>query len=149
MPELLALECRPLVKMTCKSVRVTWRTFRVSYGYLMKEKNHSFDAEHLRQLDELADVIEVERLKRMGVIRDVISKEDMDCKFLSSRMVGSWCKKRKDGVSMYLRRSRLVGREFKWLGDADDQLFSPATSHCATRLLPALFCHQMSLCEND
>ena len=65
-----------------------------------------------------------------------------DSKTLSTRFVRTWREKRdEDGNPIWLRRSRLVAREFAWLQPDREALFSPASSNIATltRLLPICF----------
>ena len=73
------------------------------------------DAE-LYNLDRLADDVEVSRLVAKGVMRQVEAGEGTEgMKSLSSKFVRSWRQKEKHNRPHYLRRSRLVAREFKWL----------------------------------
>ena len=45
----------------------------------------------------------------------------------------------------YLRRARLVAREFRWLSaDLDDEVFSPASSSVLLKVLPALLMAKQS-----
>ena len=48
-------------------------------------------------------------------------------------------KKDKEGNAIWLRRSRLVAREYTWLQPDREALFSPATSNIASRILPICF----------
>ena len=59
---------------------------------------------------------------------------------LTTRMVRTWrVKRNKDkGAKMFLRRSRLVAREYSFLGARDD-VYSPATSNHLVKLLPHLW----------
>ena len=43
------------------------------------------------------------------------------------------------GNPIWLRRSRLVAREYTWLRPGHEALFSPASSNIATRILPICF----------
>ena len=62
-----------------------------------------------------------------------------DAKCLSTRFVRTWREKKdQDGNAIWLRRSRLVVREYTWLQPDREALFSPASS-IATRILPICF----------
>ena len=64
----------------------------------------------------------------------------MDCKTLSTRFVRTWREKKNDkGEAIWLRRSRLVAREYTWLQPDREALFSPAASSLACRILPVCF----------
>ena len=93
----------------------------------------------LFNLDRLADDVEVSRLVAKAVMRQVAGNESTEgMKSLSSKFVRSWRHKEKDKRPHYLRRSRLVAREFKWLEERQG-LFSPATSTSVVKLIPLLF----------
>ena len=63
-----------------------------------------------------------------------------DAKCLSTRFVRTWREKKDDaGNAIWLRRSRLVAREYTWLQPDREALFSPASSNIATRILPICF----------
>ncbi|CAL1136982.1 unnamed protein product [Cladocopium goreaui] len=63
-----------------------------------------------------------------------------DAKSLSTRFVRTWREKKdKEGNAIWLRRSRLVAREYTWLQPDREALFSPATSNIASRILPICF----------
>ena len=63
-----------------------------------------------------------------------------DAKSLSTRFVRTWREKKdKQGNAIWLRRSRLVAREYTWLQPDREALFSPATSNIASRILPVCF----------
>ena len=97
-------------------------------------------AQAMQELDMLADAVEVSRLVAKGVLREAGSQEDLSSmKTLSTKMVRTWRAKKKSGQPMYLRRSRLCAREFRWLDASKEGLFSPATSSDIVRLTPALF----------
>ncbi|CAE7618875.1 unnamed protein product, partial [Symbiodinium pilosum] len=72
-------------------------------------------AEELQALDKLAEDHEVSRLKAMSIL----SQEGVDeagCKFLTTKFVITWRPKPHPvtGVAVWLRRARLVAREFKF-----------------------------------
>ena len=97
------------------------------------------DDEILQHLDDIADAIEISRLKRMHVLEH--ETDDVDTSSfgstLTAKFVRTWRKKPKDGVEMWLRRSRLVAREFNRLELRDD-LFSTASNHVVEKVIPAL-----------
>ena len=70
----------------------------------------------LFELDRIADAVEVNRLIQKGVLRPSSEKDNVSSmKSLSTKMVRTWRQKKRNGMSQYLRRSRLVAREYKWL----------------------------------
>ena len=97
------------------------------------------DDETLQHLDSIADAIEISRLKGMHALEH--EDETVDANSLGSNLtakfVRTWRKKSKDGAEVWLRRSRLVAREFNGLELRDD-LFSPASNHVVEKLIPAL-----------
>ena len=96
-------------------------------------------AEELYELDRIADEVEVSRLIRKAVLRPVSEQDDVrSMKSLSTKMVRTWRRKRRGNQSYYLRRSRLVAREFKWLEEKQG-LFSPSTTTNVVKLIPVLF----------
>ena len=97
------------------------------------------DDETLQHLDSIADAIEISRLKGMHVLEHEDETVDADSlgSNLTAKFVRTWRKKSKDGAEMWLRRSRLVAREFNRLELRDD-LFSPASNHVVEKLIPAL-----------
>ena len=63
-----------------------------------------------------------------------------ETKTLSTRFVRTWREKKDQGGNpIWLRRSRLVAREYTWLQPDRESLFSPATSNIASRILPVCF----------
>ena len=94
------------------------------------------DAE-LQVLDGLADELEMERLRDMKVLNDP-SEAGESPKRLSTRFVRTWRDKYVAGEHVWLRRSRFVAREYAWADQRSD-LFSPASSSIASRILPTLF----------
>ncbi|CAE6963191.1 unnamed protein product [Symbiodinium sp. CCMP2592] len=94
----------------------------------------------LGKIDSVADEVEISRLSQKQVIRPVRGDEETQgMKRLSTKMVRSWRSKRKGGKAMWLRRSRLVAREYRWLEATREGLFSPSTSNSVVRLIPLLF----------
>ena len=95
-------------------------------------------AEELVRLDAIADGIEIERLKCMKVLEDLQSSHDTsNMKTLSTRFVRTWRDKTFGSRRVWLRRSRLVAREFAWLSERND-LFSQASNALAGRLLQTM-----------
>ena len=93
----------------------------------------------LFELDRIADAVEVNRLIQKGVLRPSSEKDNVSSmKSLSTKMVRTWRQKKRNGMSQYLRRSRLVAREYKWLEEKQG-LFSPSTTTNMVKLIPILF----------
>lgn len=97
--------------------------------------------EEMSRLDIIADRIEVERLKDMGVLMSMDDDHIEEMKSLSTRFVRTWRDKIYDNNRVWLRRSRLVAREYSWLADRSD-LFSPASNAISGRLLQLMFLRQ-------
>ena len=104
-------------------------------------------ADELEELDLIADELEIRRLTAMGVLTLESNYTGELGKPLSARMVRAWRKKTRpiydsSGVLIenepaWLRRARLVGRDFNWL-EARDDVYSPASSSSVSKLFPAL-----------
>ena len=107
--------------------------------YPISQDEPMVDDETLQHLDDIADVIEIARLKGVHVLEH--EDENTDASSLGSNLtakfVRTWRKKLRDDTEMWLRRSRLVAREFNRLELRDD-LFSPASNHVIEKLIPAL-----------
>ena len=88
----------------------------------------------LQHLDEIACKFEFQRLSGMGVLTQVEGPLPGH-RTLSTKFVLSW---RLKGFG-WLRRARLVAREFNFLDPGRTGLYSPASSSLVTRLIPALF----------
>ena len=98
--------------------------------------------EQQTEVDSAADMFEVQRLIRKGVlkcagVRGEVSSEGV--KRLSTKFVRTWRRKVKDGVEQVLRRSRLCAREYKWLETDRLDIFSPNSNTAVSKLLPWLF----------
>ena len=94
------------------------------------------------EVDRIADLFEVQRLIRKGVLRCVGAKGEVPvegAKQLSTKFVRTWRHKTKDGKEQVLRRSRLVAREYKWLETDRLDAFAPATNTSVAKLLPWFF----------
>ena len=95
--------------------------------------------EELQRLDDIADHVEILRLKKLEVLLPSSSlPSNSTPKYLDTRFVRSWRAKVHEGKNIWLRRSRFVAKEFAWMEDRED-LFAPASSSVANRLLPALY----------
>ena len=100
--------------------------------------------DELRKLDERADQLEVARLIAMGVLRtnDSLSEKEVEevqmrNDNLTAKYVRTWRSKVDSQGRYWLRRARLVAREYQFLEERFD-VFSPASSSAIVRLLPAL-----------
>eukprot|EP00438_Fugacium_kawagutii_P013012 Skav219672 [mRNA] locus=scaffold3149:113084:120619:+ [translate_table: standard] len=91
----------------------------------------------LDELDQLADMVEIERLEKMGVIARPDKVEKPVGSKLSAKFVRTWRCKVREGAEFWLRRSRLVAREFNFMENRYD-VFAPASSTSSQRILPAL-----------
>ncbi|CAE7382798.1 unnamed protein product [Symbiodinium sp. CCMP2592] len=98
--------------------------------------------EEMRDLDAIADQIEITRLKSMTVLQDPAGMDLTEAVHLTTKMVRTWRHKEvgNPAVPVWYRRSRYVAREFAWLSERTD-LFSPASSSLCNRLLPILYMH--------
>ena len=114
----------------------------VIFPYTKDEPNVPVD--ELQRLDAIADRIEMIRLKGLGVLCDPSILDGVTYKTLSTRFVRTWRCKNVDGVACWLRRSRFVAREFAWLNEATENLFSPASSAIAYRIIPTMFLKHQS-----
>ena len=108
--------------------------------YPLGETEPSISTETLKELDSLADRVELERLVDMTVLTPAETvldwgKQDSGGE-LSSKFVRTWRRKHKGDEAFWLRRSRVVAREFNTF--SRDDAFEPASSVIAQRLLPAL-----------
>ena len=101
-------------------------------------KEPELDDAILAELDQLADQVEVGRLLKKSVLRDATSSDDVSSmKSLTTKFVRTWRPKKRKGQLYWYRRSRLCAREFRWLDESKEGLFSPATSTDILRLVPA------------
>ena len=99
----------------------------------------------LQVLDDIADRVEIQRLVDMQVLVSFseASSSDVGPKQLSTRFVRTWREKVVNDKPIWLRRSRLVAREYAWLSERTD-LFSPASNALSGRLLQTLFLRMRS-----
>ncbi len=117
---------------------------QLTYPYGKEEPQ--LTAEQLMELDGIADRIETQRLTTMGILLDAGTLDDVPHKQLSTRFVRGWRDKEMmiDGklTRVWLRRSRFVAREFNWLSDDKQGMFSPAGSSISRTILPRVFLQQ-------
>lgn len=119
---------------TCLDLKESLK--KLSFPYSAQEPNVS--SEELQRLDAIADQVEVQRLSGLQVLKE--DNLPYDAKSLSTRFVRTWREKKDEsGNAIWLRRSRLVAREYTWLQPDRESLFSPATSNVASRILPICF----------
>ena len=104
------------------------------------------DQLELQAIDEVADKVEIQRLQSMGVIINPSDYTGTLGKELSAKMVRTWRKKTRmiqsesgENVEVlaWMRRSRMVAREFAFLEQRDD-IYSPSSCAAVTKVLPAL-----------
>ena len=103
------------------------------------------DGETLDKIDAHADQVEIDRLLQTGVIT---THEKFSGDFgsqLSAKVVCAWKEKSRNNSLGWLRRSRLVAREYKWL-DVRDDVYSPSSNSAVVKPLPALH-FQISQCQ--
>ncbi|CAE7943570.1 RXLR161 [Symbiodinium sp. KB8] len=77
--------------------------------------------------------------KSFATLQLAASDQIASMKNLTTKFVRTWRSKKRNGVSMWYRRARLCAREFRWLDDSKEGLFSPATSTDIVRMIPALY----------
>ena len=111
----------------------------------MVEGDPNIDEDTMKQIDIVADKIEVQRLVSMGVLVTPSSFGTLKATPLTAKYVRTWRKKIKDNVTMLMRRSRLVAREFNFMEQRTD-CFAPSSSSIIHRLLPGM---AMSGCMPD
>ena len=116
-------------------------TKKLMYPY-GKEEPQLTD-EQTVELDGIADKIEIQRLLGIGVLLDASCLDGTAYKQLSTRFVRTWRDKEMvvDGkpTRVWVRKSRFVAREFSWLSDDKQSMFSPASSSISSRILPVIF----------
>ena len=111
------------------------------------ELEPELEQSQLARIDELADQIEINRLLEMGVITNRDCYNGQLGSQLTAKFVRTWRKKihkQKDASNTessetygWLRRSRLVAREYNWM-DVRDDVYSPSSSCSIVKILPAL-----------
>ena len=104
------------------------------------------DEDTLAALDALAERVEVARLAAKGVLREVTGTEEQSAmrethRSLNARFVHTWRSKVVGDQSKWLRRARLVAKEFAHLDPERGGLFAPSSSAIVSRVVPSLFMH--------
>ncbi|CAE7781054.1 GIP [Symbiodinium sp. CCMP2592] len=88
------------------------------------EKPPEVTEEELRTIDRQADLTELNRLIEMGVARFPTENEDLsEHTLLTTKLVRDW--RRRPG---WIRRARLVAREFRTLAAWSSEMFAPAST---------------------
>ena len=105
------------------------------------ETEPALSSNELESIDAVAAQYEVDRLKGLGVLRDVSGPLEGH-RLLTTKFVYTWRAKAINGVDVFLRRGRLVAREYAHLDPDREGLFSPASSAIATKLIPSCFMTQ-------
>ena len=98
-------------------------------------------------IDRLADMVEFGRLCGMNVLEEVTAEQLTKEEHLTTKFVYDWRLEdftSKDGTSYkrWLRRSRLVAREFSFLERRSDT-YSPATSTHIRNILPMIYLQRL------
>ena len=89
--------------------------------------------EEIERLDDEAELAEVERLEKIGVLQEVTINEPAE--HLSTIFVKVW----KQGPAGWFRRARLVARQYKWASHMqEDETFAPASVAPLGRMVPLL-----------
>ena len=105
--------------------------------YPYTDEEPLLDEETMTYLNDLADKVEINRLLEMEVL---VKPKDYTGDLgttLTAKFVRTWRKKVKNGETMWLRRSRLVAREFSFWEIRQDT-YAPASSSSSLKLLPSL-----------
>ena len=103
-------------------------------------------ASELAALDRVADVIEIERLIKMGVLLpEAVAEREYPSQSptkLTAKMVHAWREKEVENKAVWCCRSRYVAREYAFLAERSD-LLSPASTSLSNRLLfyPSCACN--------
>ena len=92
----------------------------------------------LDEIDRVADEFEFDRLLQLGVMGEVAEKLDGH-RMLTTKCVRTWRPKVLAGQKVWLRRPRLVAREYAHLDPERSGLFCPTTSQIMLRVIPSLF----------
>ncbi|CAE7306808.1 unnamed protein product [Symbiodinium necroappetens] len=100
----------------------------------------------LAQVDSEADRKEAGRLLEMGVIRWPREGEDLtEYQSLTTKVVRDWRRR-----PNWVRRSRLVGREFRTMSADTQELFAPASTLAATHaFLAVALTRKLEVCTFD
>ena len=114
-----------------------WEVDSSELWYPFTESEPQLSEQQMSYLDEIADKVEVQRLKNMNVLQDSDGFSGELDTSLSAKFVRTWRKKTLDGVPMYLRRARLCAREFNFMEYRTD-VYSPSSTTNVVKLLPCL-----------
>ena len=107
----------------------------------LSDHEPELSTEELFEVDRQACLFEVARLGSKSVLVQVEGPLEGH-RTLSTKFVLTWRQKCIGGKEVWLRRARLVAREFTFLDPHREGLFSPASSSIVTRLIPTLFMQQ-------
>ena len=102
------------------------------------ETEPSLSAEELSQIDAVAMQFEVDRLLGIPALERT-SHALPGRKHLTTRFVVTWRAKSEGGAALWLRRARLVARDYAFLCPGRTNLFSPASSALPSKIVPAVF----------
>ena len=109
------------------------------------DKEPQLDEQRLAELDTIAEMVEIQRLTDMGVLRQVEDSEygklQTSHRSLNTRSVHTWRFKRVNEEGKWLRRARLVAKEFKHLDKERLGLFAPSSSAIMCRVVQSLYTH--------
>ena len=102
------------------------------------EREPELEPAQLQELDNVAMEYEVNRLHGINVLEEVPGPLPEHRK-LSTRFVTTWRPKMLRGAMCWLRRARLVAREFAFLDPHRENLYSPASNALQSRVIPSVF----------
>ena len=105
--------------------------------------------DQLRKLDEAMDQVELNRLVAMKVLRPMSEEENLEgMTNLQSKYVRDWrFRPSEDGKTWsWVRRSRLVAKEFKFIDPLMEHLYAPGSLACLQKLFAGLVCSCPRLC---
>ena len=108
------------------------------------EREPELEPAHLQELDNVAMEYEVNRLHGINVLEEVPGPLPEHRK-LSTRFVTTWRPKMLHGSMCWLRRARLVAREFAFLDPHRENLYSPASNALQSRVIPSVFMNNRHL----
>ena len=109
------------------------------------EQEPVLSPDELASIDEAAKHHELVRLLGMSVLEEVGDRLP-DHRELTTKYVLTWRAKTLRGPEdterpVWLRRARLVAREYNWIDPHREGLFAPASSSNLVRVIPSLFQH--------
>ncbi|CAE7542324.1 unnamed protein product [Symbiodinium sp. CCMP2592] len=100
-------------------------------------------AEKLQILDAAMDKVELNRLLEMGVLKQLTDNDDTSGMMnLQSKFVRDWrFRSNAAGTAWsWVRRSRLVAKEFRFIDPTMEHLYAPASLACLQKLFASLAC---------